>query len=502
MRRIRKKRRSGRLPGVLLLLLLFTVELCFCLLLAYTKFFQMKYMLFIMAVSVGFAGVIYWMLSDINRRIRFVAGCFFMTVVIVAEGTGSFYIYRTAAALDSVTDINTETTEINIYVKKTSDAESLIDIESGTTGILKELDRDHTDRVLQQLKYKTGVTFKTKEYPGLTELSEGLLSGECDAVILNQAYLEVMRQMEQCGTFLEESRVLDTEQIQDVIERKINTGNKTNDGSEPGQSTHVYTIYLSGIDTRGEMTASSLSDVNIILTVNTKTKQILLVSTPRDYYVPLSISGGVPDKLTHAGIYGVNVCIDTLEMLYNMEINYYFRINFAGFIKVIDALGGIEIQSDYEFNTQNARGYRFEKGSNYVNGEEALAFCRERYSFAEGDRQRGRNQMYVIRGILGKVMKGEFLKNYFSVLDSLENCFETNVPYSLVSDLVQEQIKDQAKWSVLFYSADGTGDNQKPYSMNQNAYVMIPDTDTVEKAELLMQKVRDDFLLSEADVAK
>ena len=110
--------------------------------------------------------------------------------------------------------------------------------------------------------------------------------------------------------------------------------------------------------------------------------------------------------------------------------------------------------------------------------------------------------MYVIRGILGKVMKGEFLKNYFSVLDSLENCFETNVPYSLVSDLVQEQIKDQAKWSVLFYSVDGTGDNQKPYSMNQNAYVMIPDTDTVEKAELLMQKVRDDFLLSEADVAK
>ena len=311
-----------------------------------------------------------------------------------------------------------------------------------------------------------------------------------------------MRQMEQCSTFLEESRVLDTEQIQDVIERKINTGNKTNDGSEPGQNTHVYTIYLSGIDTRGEMTASSLSDVNIILTVNTKTKQILLVSTPRDYYVPLSISGGVPDKLTHAGIYGVNVCIDTLEMLYNMEINYYFRINFAGFIKVIDALGGIEIQSDYEFNTQNARGYRFEKGSNYVNGEEALAFCRERYSFAEGDRQRGRNQMYVIRGILDKVMKGEFLKNYFSVLDSLENCFETNVPYSLVSDLVQEQIKDQAKWSVLFYSVDGTGDNQKPYSMNQNAYVMIPDTDTVEKAELLMQKVRDDFLLSEADVAK
>ena len=344
------------------------------------------------------------------------AGCFFMTVVIVAEGTGSFYIYRTAAALDSVTDINTETTEINIYVKKTSDAESLIDIESGTTGILKELDRDHTDRVLQQLKYKTGVTFKTKEYPGLTELSEGLLSGECDAVILNQAYLEVMEQLSGCSTFLKKIRMIDTEKIETVVERKLPEKPIQSESTQESavEQNHVYTVYISGIDTRGEMTASSLSDVNIILTVNTKTKQILMVSTPRDYYVPLSVSGGVPDKLTHAGIYGVNVCIDTLEMLYDIEVNYYFRINFAGFIKIIDALGGITINSDYEFDTQNVKGYHFEKGANTVDGEQALAFSRERYAFADGDRQRGRDQMKVIRGILDKVMTGDFLKNYFS----------------------------------------------------------------------------------------
>lgn len=197
----------------------------------------------------------------------------------------------------------------------------------------------------------------------------------------------------------------------------------------------------------------------------------------------------------------MNVCIDTLEMLYDIEVNYYFRINFAGFIKIIDALGGITINSDYEFDTQNVKGYHFEKGANAVDGEQALAFSRERYAFADGDRQRGRDQMKVIRGILDKVMTGDFLKNYFSVLDSLEDCFETNVPYDLVSDLMQEQMKDSSKWSVFSYSTDGTGDTQQPYSMNQKAYVMIPDMDTVDKAKLLMNKVREDFMISEADVS-
>ena len=263
----------------------------------------------------------------------------------------------------------------------------------------------------------------------------------------------------------------------------------------------VYTIYISGIDTRGAMTSSSLSDVNIIATVNLKTKQILLVSTPRDYYVPLSISNGVPDKLTHAGIYGVNVCMDTLEMLYGIDINYYFRLNFAGFIQIIDSLGGVTINSDYDFDSQNVKGFHFNKGENFVNGEQALAFCRERYSFAEGDRQRGRNQMSVIQGVVNRVMSPELLKNYMAVLNELSGCFEMNIPYEVIASVVRRQLSEGGNWQVLVYSADGTGDTQKPYSMSQKAYVMVPDTTTVEKAKILMQKVREGSMLSEADVA-
>ena len=264
----------------------------------------------------------------------------------------------------------------------------------------------------------------------------------------------------------------------------------------------VYTIFVSGIDTRGGMTASSRSDVNIILTLNATTKQILMISTPRDYFVPLSISNGVPDKLTHAGIYGVNVCMDTLDMLYDININYYFRLNFAGFEQIIDALGGVNVNSDYDFDSGNTTGYHFNKGENHLNGEQALVFARERYAFKEGDRQRGRNQMAVIQGVVDKATQPAFLKNYLSVLDSLDGAFETNVPYDVMASLVRKQLDEGGSWQVLSYSVDGTGDTQKPYSMSSKAYVMIPDQNTVDKAKVLMKKVREGFRLSEADVAR
>ena len=264
----------------------------------------------------------------------------------------------------------------------------------------------------------------------------------------------------------------------------------------------VYTIFVSGIDTRGGMTASSRSDVNIILTLNATTKQILMISTPRDYFVPLSISNGVPDKLTHAGIYGVNVCMDTLDMLYDIDINYYFRLNFAEFEQIIDALGGVNVNSDYDFDSGNTTGYHFNKGENHLNGEQALVFARERYAFKEGDRQRGRNQMAVIQGVVDKATQPAFLKNYLSVLDSLDGAFETNVPYDVMASLVRKQLGEGGSWQVLSYSVDGTGDTQKPYSMSSKAYVMIPDQNTVDKARVLMKKVREGFRLSEADVAR
>ena len=245
-------------------------------------------------------------------------------------------------------------------------------------------------------------------------------------------------------------------------------------------------MFISGIDNRGALVEKSRSDVNILASVNTETKQVVLISTPRDYYVPLSISGGANDKLTHAGIYGVDVCMDTLTMLYNVNVDYYFRVNFAGFEDIIDALGGVTVNSEQSFSTEN---YSFQAGDNTMNGKQALEFVRERHAFASGDRQRGKNQLALMKAVINKALSPELLMNYNSLLSALQGSFETSIPYDTVSDIVREQLDQGGDWNVVSYSVDGTGSSQVTYSQGQKAYVMVPDESTVETAKSLIAQV-------------
>ena len=506
-----KTKKQDRVPGFIISAVLFCAEMAFIVLLLYTKLISVKYIGVISAVLLVFLLLVYLLVRKARKKIRFIIGVVLSVLILAVLGTGSLYIYKTVSALDTITGVNKDVTKINVYVKEDDPAQKLADASGYTFGILSELDRDNTDQALQQMYYELGSDVQTNEYSGLSELADSLNNGTTGAIILNQAYLDVLDEMDNYSSFSSQLREIASLQVETVVQRKTPqvteaTGSTTetsdNSSADAAVTDEVYTIYVSGIDTRGEMTASSRSDVNIILTVNTRTKQILMISTPRDYFVPLSISNGVPDKLTHAGIYGVNVSMDTLNMLYDININYYFRLNFAGFEKIIDALGGITVNSDYEFDSQNTKGYHFNKGENHLNGEQALVFTRERYAFKEGDRQRGRDQMAVIQGVVDKATQPAFLKNYLSVMDSLDGCFETNVPYDIIASLVRRQLDEGGSWQVLSYSADGTGDTQKPYSMSQKAYVMIPDQTTVDKAKTLMKKVREGFMLSEADVAR
>lgn len=506
-----KTKKQDRVPGIIISAVLFCAEMAFIVLLLYTKLISVKYIGVISAVLLVFLLLVYLLVRKARKKIRFIIGVVLSVLILAVLGTGSLYIYKTVSALDTITGVNKDVTKINVYVKEDDPAQKLADASGYTFGILSELDRDNTDQALQQMYYELGSDVQTNEYSGLSELADSLNNGTTGAIILNQAYLDVLDEMDNYSSFSSQLREIASLQVETVVQRKTPqvteaTGSTTetsdNSSADAAVTDEVYTIYVSGIDTRGEMTASSRSDVNIILTVNTRTKQILMVSTPRDYFVPLSISNGVPDKLTHAGIYGVNVSMDTLNMLYDININYYFRLNFAGFEKIIDALGGITVNSDYEFDSQNTKGYHFNKGENHLNGEQALVFTRERYAFKEGDRQRGRDQMAVIQGVVDKATQPAFLKNYLSVMDSLDGCFETNVPYDIIASLVRKQLDEGGSWQVLSYSTDGTGDTQKPYSMSQKAYVMIPDQTTVDKAKTLMKKVREGFMLSEADVAR
>jgi len=210
--------------------------------------------------------------------------------------------------------------------------------------------------------------------------------------------------------------------------------------------------------------------------------------------VPLPISNGVPDKLTHAGIYGIDVSMGTLEMLYDTEIDYYFRVNFSGFERIIDALGGVTVHSDVAFKATYS-DWRFKEGDNNLNGEAALEFARERHAFASGDRQRGKNQMAVIKAVINKAMSPAILSGYMGIMESVSGSFETSMPYDKIAELVRDQLDKGGSWNIVSYSVDGTGDSQKPYSLSTKAYVMIPNQETVDTAIAKINQVKNGEIL-------
>ena len=493
----RRRRRNDWIPGAVITIIVIMLSVVFMGLLAMTKMVPTIYMLIIGIVLAVIAAIIWLLVWHTRYTGRFIGGTVLAVIMIAILAFGGFYINKTRSAISNISGETTEVTQMAVYVKSDDAADSVEATAGYTYGILSSLDRENTDGAVAHLNSQFGTEVQTKEYAGLTELADGILNGEVNAMLLNSGYLSVYEDMDGYTDFSTKIKEVGTVDVESTIQSaEESTPVEPITTSNGGK---IYTIYLSGIDTRGEMTAKSRSDVNIIATVNTDTHEVLLVSTPRDYYVPLSISGGAPDKLTHAGIYGIDVCMDTLGMLYDIDINYYFRINFGGFVKVIDALGGITVNSDYDFDSKNILGYHFNKGENYVNGEQALIFARERYAFQEGDRQRGKNQMEVIRGVVKKALSPEILTSYSSILSSLDGCFGTNITYEEIAQILQQQLTNGGDWTIVSYSVNGTGATEKPYSMSQKAYVMVPDYNTVDKAKSLMEKVRNGEVVTQEE---
>ena len=266
-------------------------------------------------------------------------------------------------------------------------------------------------------------------------------------------------------------------------------------GAEANKITkEPFVVYLSGVDNRGELTEKARSDVNILAVVNPETKQAALINTPRDYYVDLAGTDS-KDKLTHAGLYGVETSMATLGNLYGVNVDHYIRINFAGFISIIDAIGGVDVYSDQAFTSVGSPGYydptTFAEGWNHLDGKSALAFARERHAFKTGDIQRGINQMKVIDAMVEKLKSPALLMSFSKLMEAASDCFVTSLSQEQISALVRMQLSDLSSWNIQSYSVTGTGaKSTKCYSAKgQSLYVMKPDENSVNEAKALIAAV-------------
>lgn len=266
-------------------------------------------------------------------------------------------------------------------------------------------------------------------------------------------------------------------------------------GAEANKITkEPFVLYLSGVDNRGELTEKARSDVNILAVVNPATKRVALINTPRDYYVDLAGTDS-KDKLTHAGLYGVETSMATLGNLYGIQVDHYIRIDFSGFISIIDAVGGVDVYSDQAFTSVGSPGYydptTFAEGWNHLDGKSALAFARERHAFASGDIQRGINQMKVIDAMANKLKSPTVLMSFSKLMDAVSNCFVTSLSQEQISALVRMQLGDLANWDIESCSVTGSsGKSSQCYSAKgQSLYVMKPDESSVSKAKELIASV-------------
>lgn len=486
---------KSHIAGILIAIVFAAITAGFVVFVAQTGLLPTKYLLIVGAVFAVLVLGIAILVWNVEHWIRFCIGTLLAVLLVMVMAVGSIYIRQGVTALEEITEVKKEVSNLVVYVKQEDAANSLADTKGYQFGILESLDRANTDEMVAQINRELGAEIVTREFPGIGQLVDALLDGTVNAIIMNEAYFGIITEMEGYENTADLIRDVTVKAVETVIteapepqtERKEQEPSAAAMQEETKESDHIYTILISGIDYRGGLVAKSNSDVNVLAVVNTETRQALLINTPRDYFVPLSISGGQRDKLTHAGIYGIDCCMDTIGMLYDVDVDYYFRVNFSGLKDIVNALDGVNVYSEYTFE---AGGYQFYEGYNYLYGDQALAFSRERYSFATGDRQRGKNQMAVIQAVVNKALSPELLKNFTSLLSALEGSFEMNIPYTLIAKLVRNQLNGGGDWNMQTYSVNGSDGNDVPYSMSQSVYVMIPDQSTVDKAKELIGQVK------------
>ena len=393
------------------------------------------------------------------------------------------------SALLAIAGKNLQKTTSYVVVMADDPARSIGDTVGYTFGILSQdadISADNTSALLEDIKDGLGGKVDTTTYSELTSLADALYDGNAGAIILNSGYLTALDSLDDYSTFTQDTRIIyefsTTKELEPIKPNASIT-------SQP------FVVYCSGIDARSsDINIQSLSDVNILAVVNPQTKQVALINTPRDYYVDLAGTNS-KDKLTHAGLYGVETSMATLGNLYGINVDHYIRINFAGFINIVDALGGVDVYSDQAFTSVGSPGYydptTFAEGWNHLDGKSALAFARERHAFASGDIQRGINQMKVIDAMLNKIKSPALLMGFSKIMDAASDCFVTDFSQDQISALVRMQLSDFANWDIQSYTVTGSsGTSTQCYSAKgQKLYVMKPDEASVSKAKEMIAVV-------------
>lgn len=394
----------------------------------------------------------------------------FSIILIILFTIGIIYLNKTMNLFDNISIIKEEVTNYYLIVLNDSNYQEASDLYGKTMAYFELTDKEVINRIKLDLTYS--------EEKDLLTLKSKLLNKEVESILISDIIKN--RYEEDDETFNQNTRILKTIYIKKEIEditKRVSIKNTP------------YNILISGTDTFGDINNAARNDVNIVATVNPNTNEILLTSIPRDYYVQLHDKPGYKDKLTHASYYGINTAIKTIEDIFDIDINYYIKVNFTTVIDLVNKIGGIEVYADQAVSLYGCP--RIKVGINKLNGACALAFSRERYSYSDGDRHRGRNQQEVIQAIFKKLSSGTTIfTQYIDILDALEGKFATNMDMNEITNFLKYEFSELNDYTFKSIQVDGTGSMGKTYSYpNQDLWIMIPDQKTIDNAKIQINKV-------------
>ena len=452
-RRGRKKNRVSRTIGIILAIIQFILSVVLAVNVMLFNVLTSTYFLVLIGVLLILLGIT--LLTQIAAKGKGIGGKIFCILICIILGVGSFYIGKVNNAFQKITGSNKKTSSMVVAVKADDNADTLSAAAGYTFGVQYATGGDQTKSAVKQIEKELGQNITLQEYSNLGEEAQALYDGEVDAIIYNSAYSNIIK--EQYSTFTKDTKVI--YKHNSVVEIESDTSDES------------------------------------VAVVNPTSHQVLLITTPRDYYVPIpGVSGGQDDKLTHAGIYGVDVSMQTLEELYDTDIEFFGRVNFTSMTSVVDALGGLDVESDLEFDTgwESGAEIHVNEGMNHFDGISALAFCRERQALPDGDNGRGVHQQAVITAIIKKMMSPAMLRGASDIIESVSDGVDTNFTSSQIQSLIKTQLRTNAKWNIYSVAADGTGGTDICYSSgDEELYVTYPDENSVAEIIGLIKKVKD-----------
>lgn len=442
-----------------------------------------KYVVAATVALVLFWGVILASQFFFKKNAITITGKVFSILISIVLIFLSYYLFKVSGTVSQISGGDYKVDKVVVAVMKDNSAETLEDAKDYTFGVQYKMNGEQIKQTVQAINEELGTEIKTEEYATWEEQIQALYDGKVDAIIYNQGFTGVLE--EAFEGYEDNTKVIYSYDIKTEIE---------DTSSDVEVKKDTFSVCISGFDVYGPIESTrSRSDVNIIAEVNPTTHQILLVTTPRDYYVEIpGVSGGEKDKLTHAGIYDIDTPMKTLEQLYDTEIDFYARVNFTSLITMVDALGGVDVESEYAFTTSEDSGLVMDvvQGTNHFNGKQALAFSRERQNVPGGDNQRGKDQQAVITAMIKKMVSPAILTGANGILNSVSGNVETNMSEAQIQELIKTQLSENPQWTITSMAAEGTGDTQYCYSYSgKPLYVMQPNQESVDAIKEAMDKV-------------